>query len=104
MKSFEGLGLKPQTVYPDTACRKAFSGSGRRVQGIIINGCVRDTAVIGGLQLGVKALAPYPLKSSKRDPGLADVPVTFAGVRVSPGDWVYADGDGVLVSPEELKL
>ena len=74
------------------------------MQGIIINGCVRDTAVIGGLQLGVKALAPFPLKSSKRDPGLADVPVTFAGVRVSPDDWVYADGDGVLVAPDELKL
>ena len=58
----------------------------------------------GALPLGVKALAAYPLKSSKRDPGLADVPVTFAGVRVSPGDWVYADGDGVLVAPEELKL
>ncbi|KAK9821906.1 hypothetical protein WJX81_000937 [Elliptochloris bilobata] len=72
--------------------------------GIIINGCVRDTAVIAGLELGVKALAPYPLKSSKRDPGLAGVPVTFAGVRVSPGDYVYADGDGVLVAPQELKL
>ena len=52
----------------------------------------------------LQALATYPLKSSKRDPGLRDVPVAFAGVRVSPGDWVYADGDGVLVAPRELKL
>jgi len=74
------------------------------VQGIIINGCVRDSAVIATLPLGVKALAAYPLKSSKRDPGLADVPVALAGVRVSPGDWVYADGDGVLVAPEQLVL
>jgi regulator of RNase E activity RraA len=56
------------------------------------------------MPLGVKALATYPLKSSKRDPGLREVPVTIAGVTVSPGDYLYADKDGVLVSPEELKL
>jgi regulator of RNase E activity RraA len=48
---------------------------------------------------------PLPLqKSSKRDPGLRDVPVTFAGVSIKPGDWVYADADGILVSPTPLKL
>lgn len=56
------------------------------------------------MPLGVKALATYPLKSSKRDPGLRDVAVSFAGVTVRPGDWVYADKDGVLVSPRELKM
>jgi regulator of ribonuclease activity A len=56
------------------------------------------------MPLGVKALATYPLKSSKRDPGLRDVPVSFAGVTIKPGDWIYADKDGVLVAPHELKL
>ena len=74
------------------------------LQGIIINGCIRDSEDIGKMELGVKALATYPLKSSKRDPGLRDVPVTFGGVTFRPGDWVYADGDGILVAPEELKL
>ena len=50
-----------------------------RVQGIIVNGCIRDSEDIGKMELGVKALATYPLKSSKRDPGLRDVPVSFAG-------------------------
>jgi len=72
--------------------------------GIIINGCIRDSLDISKMDLGVKALATFPLKSSKRDPGLRDVSVSFAGVTVSPGDWVYADGDGVLVSKEALKL
>jgi regulator of ribonuclease activity A len=72
--------------------------------GIIINGCIRDSDDISRMPLGVKALATFPLKSSKRDPGLRDVPVSFAGVTVKPGDWVYADKDGVLVSPQELKL
>ncbi len=74
------------------------------LQGIIINGCIRDSDDISRMDLGVKALATYPLKSSKRDPGLRDVPVTFGGVTFRPGDWVYADKDGILVSPEELKL
>lgn len=59
---------------------------------------------IGRMPLGVKALATFPLKSAKRDKGLRDVPVSFAGVTVKPGDWVYADKDGVIVSPEELTL
>jgi regulator of ribonuclease activity A len=74
------------------------------LQGIIINGCIRDSEDIGKMPLGVKAITTYPLKSSKRDKGLRDVPVTFGGVTFKPGDWVYADKDGILVSPEELKL
>lgn len=66
--------------------------------GIIINGCIRDSADIAKMPLGVKAITTYPLKSSKRDVGLRDVAVTFAGATFRPGDWVHADGDGVLVS------
>ena len=71
--------------------------------GIIVNGCIRDSAVIATMPIGVKALGTHPLKSSKRDIGLRDVTVLFAGVTVQAGDWVYADKDGVLVSPNELK-
>lgn len=46
------------------------------------------------MPLGVKALNTFPLKSAKRDKGLRDVPVSFAGVTVHPGDWVYADKVG----------
>lgn len=55
------------------------------------------------MPLGVKALNTYPLKSSKRDPGLRDVPVNIAGCLIKPGDWIYADKDGILVSSKELK-
>ena len=72
--------------------------------GIIINGCIRDSEDISKMPLGVKALNTFPLKSSKRDQGLRDVPVTFAGVTWKPGNYVYADKDGVLVATEELKL
>lgn len=73
--------------------------------GIVINGCLRDSEDIGTMPIGVKAIAPHPVKSSKRDPGLRDVPVTFAGVTVRPGDWIYADMDGILVGgPDKYEL
>lgn len=69
-----------------------------------MHGYIRDSADIAQMPLGVKALGTYPLKSSKRDPGLRDVPVSFGGVVFRPGDWVYADKDGILVAAQELKL
>ena len=72
--------------------------------GIIINGCCRDSEDIGKMDIGVKTIGTHPLKSSKRDKGLKDVDVSFAGVTFRPGDYVYADGDGVLVSSEKLEL
>jgi regulator of ribonuclease activity A len=56
------------------------------------------------MPLGVKALNTYPLKSSKRDLGLRDIPITIGGAIFKPGDWVYADKDGILVSPEKLAI
>eukprot|EP00894_Picocystis_sp_ML_P004858 jgi/Pico_ML_1/55375/g1069.t1 len=72
--------------------------------GVLVNGCIRDSEDIGKMDLGVKAIATHPLKSSKRDKGLRDVPVSFAGVRICPGDHLYADKDGVLVSKDPLVL
>ena len=71
--------------------------------GIVLNACVRDSAVLAGIELGIKALGTHPLKSSKRDPGLRDVEVHFGGVRFQPGAWLYADADGVLVCTEPAR-
>lgn len=72
--------------------------------GIIINGCVRDTAELAGEKVGIKALGVHPRKSEKRGLGIYDVPVKFAGVRIYPGDWIYADEDGIILSPAKLDL
>lgn len=74
----------------------------RTIQGIIVNGCIRDSEDIGKMPLLVKALNTYPLKSSKRDPGMSNVEVSFGGVSFKPGHWVYADKDGILVSDSSL--
>ena len=70
--------------------------------GVIVYGCVRDTAEIAATEVGVLGLAAHPRKSIKRGEGQTGLPVTFLGVTIAPGDWIYVDGDGVLVSKRKL--
>lgn len=70
--------------------------------GVVVYGCVRDTAELAVTDLGVKALAACPLKSRKRGQGERDVPVRFAGVTFRSGHYLYADGDGVIVAEQIL--
>ena len=71
-------------------------------QGIIVYGCIRDSAVIANINIGVKALNTNPRKSVKKGAGERDVAITFADVTINPGDYVYADEDGVVISAEKL--
>jgi regulator of ribonuclease activity A len=66
--------------------------------GVIVYGCIRDSAEIAEIDVGVKALATHPRKSIKRGEGVRDVAVTFAGVTFSPGEIVHADADGIVVT------
>jgi len=70
--------------------------------GVIIYGCIRDSAELGGMKLALRALGTMPLRSEKRGDGERDVPVRFAGVTFRPGDYVYADEDGIVVAREPL--
>lgn len=70
--------------------------------GLIINGCVRDTRVLATIALGVKALSSNPRKSVKKGQGEEGVEVTFAGLTFRPGQWVYCDEDGILLSETRL--
>lgn len=70
--------------------------------GVIVWGCIRDSAAISTMELGVFALATHPLKTVKKNLGDAEVPVSFAGIEFRPGDWLYADEDGLIVSAERL--
>lgn len=67
--------------------------------GVVIDGCVRDVAELAGFALGIRALAPMPLPTEKRQQGQRDVAVQIQGVWVYPGDWLYADEDGMVVMP-----
>jgi regulator of ribonuclease activity A len=70
--------------------------------GVIIHGCIRDSAELGRMDLGIRALGTMPLRSDKRGEGDRDVPVRFAGVTFRPGEFVYVDEDGVIVAHTAL--
>jgi len=70
--------------------------------GVVVYGCVRDRVELAACQVGVKALASHPRKSEKKNLGEFDVPVRIAGVWIRPGDHLYADEDGILVSRDAL--
>lgn len=70
--------------------------------GILVYGCIRDSRAIGAMDVGVFALSTHPLKSVKRGVGEADIVVTFGGVSFAPGEYLYADDDGVVVAATAL--
>lgn len=70
--------------------------------GVIINGCIRDSAEINTMPIGVKALNTIPIKSKKGGVGEINVPVNFAGVTFTPGEFVYSDEDGIITSATKL--
>ncbi len=70
--------------------------------GVLMYGCIRDAKEISEMPLGVKALATIPKKSVKKGAGESGNPVTFAQVEFRPGDWLYADEDGVVTLPSNL--
>ena len=70
--------------------------------GLVINGAIRDVDEIGATALGVQALGRCPLKTEKLGMGQRDVVVSFGGVSIAPGDYVYADNNGVIVSRRPL--
>jgi regulator of ribonuclease activity A len=70
--------------------------------GIVVNGCIRDSAAIAGMDIGVLALGTHPRKTDKNNVGQAGVALAFGNVAFHPGEWLYADDDGVLVSAVEL--
>jgi regulator of ribonuclease activity A len=70
----------------------------RGLAGIMMNGCIGDSRELAGIEVGVLALATSPLRSRKQGKGQRDVPVRFGGLTWAPGQYAYADEDGVVVA------
>ena len=67
--------------------------------GVVVCGCVRDVSELVRCEVGIRALGVIPLPTEKRNQGERDVAVQVQGVWVRPGDWLYADADGIVVMP-----
>ena len=71
----------------------AKAGADNGWAGVIVNGCVRDSAELARLPIGVKALGTHPLKSSKRDKGMVRALSATPAARPRPA------ADGGLTHP-----
>jgi regulator of ribonuclease activity A len=69
---------------------------------VVIDGCVRDVAELAVLDVGIRALASIPMATERKNQGLQDLAVQIQGVWVHPGDWLYADADGIVISATQL--
>ncbi|OIP19004.1 MAG: ribonuclease [Comamonadaceae bacterium CG2_30_57_122] len=70
--------------------------------GVVIDGCVRDVAELAQLDVGIRALASIPMPTEKKNQGLKDLALQIQGVWVKPGEWLYADADGMVISATRL--
>ena len=70
--------------------------------GLVIDGCVRDVKMLAELRLGIRALGSQPMPTVKRNAGQCNMAVHVQSVSVRPGDWLYADADGIVISASQL--
>ena len=56
-------------------------------------------ATLRTLDLGIKVLGSNPRKSAKTGAGERDVPVSFGGITIQPGNTITSDEDGIVVHP-----
>lgn len=93
-----GASLRRALVGGNLAAAAARNGWA----GMVVDGCVRDVAELAAARVGIRALACMPLPTEKRGQGLRDIAVRIQGVWVFPGDWLYADADGIVISGTNL--
>ncbi|KAM9983661.1 hypothetical protein ACTFIY_000373 [Dictyostelium cf. discoideum] len=95
----DGGGSLKKALLGDLLAEKA---SLNEWEGIIIYGCIRDVDEIALTDLGVQALNSVPMKTEKLGLGDVDISITFGGVTFIPGEFVYADNNGIIVSQTNL--
>jgi len=91
----DGGGSMRRSMLGDLLAAKALDNGWA---GVVVFGAIRDSAAIGAMALGVKALGTCPRKTDKLGQGLRDVPVQFGGLLIRPGEWLCADADGVVLA------
>ena len=95
----DGGGSQRRALLGDMLAEKAAANGWA---GLVINGVIRDVDEIGQTNLGVQALGTCPIKTEKLGMGQRDIVIHMGGADIAPGDYVYADNNGVIVSKRAL--
>ncbi|APX93302.1 ribonuclease activity regulator protein RraA [Halomonas sp. 1513] len=72
--------------------------------GVVIHGCVRDVDVLAEMEFGVQALGVHPRRGSATGGGQRDQRLHVAGASIVPGQWLYADNNGIVIAARRLAL
>jgi regulator of ribonuclease activity A len=72
--------------------------------GIVINGCCRDVHELKTMAFGVQAIAAFPIKSTRKGVGDTGLEIDMVGVTVAPGQWLYADETGIVITDKQLPV
>ena len=97
----DGAGELTQALMGDIMASYAESLG---VQGLVIDGAIRDVGALGQRDFPVYARGVTHRGPYKNGPGEINVPVTVGGMVVHPGDIVVGDEDGVLaISPADVE-
>lgn len=105
--------LKPNEIYIASGASTAYAMWGelmstaalqRGAVGVILNGYLRDAEGIAALNFPAFCWGSYATDQKMRGRVVAyRVPIVVGGVRVFPGDILYADEDGVVVVPQKVE-
>jgi regulator of ribonuclease activity A len=97
----DGHGSCQRALLGDQMALKAIKNGW---EGVIVYGAVRDAIALSEMDLGVKALATCPFRTEKRDGGQVNVTLSLINQMVQPGDYIYADWNGILLSKNALAI
>ena len=95
----DGGGSLARAMLGDLLAAKAVENGWN---GVLVLGAIRDSSAMAAMDLGVKALGTVPCKTERKGAGERDVSLSLGPVAVHPGQWIYADGDGVIVAESRL--
>ncbi|KZN12742.1 putative 4-hydroxy-4-methyl-2-oxoglutarate aldolase [Marinomonas sp. TW1] len=97
----DGGGSKRRALLGDMLAEKASKNGW---EGFVIHGAIRDVNAQSELDIGIHALCAHPLPTEKKGLGKLGQTVSFAGIQIAEGDYIYCDLNGTLVSKQALPL
>ena len=94
----DGKGYASSALFGELMATQALAAG---LAGVVIDGAVRDTDVLGAGALPVFASCRNPAGPTKGLGGTIGLDISIGGVAVRAGDLVIGDSDGVVVIPRD---
>lgn len=97
----DAQGVEHASMVGDQIALRAYENNW---SGILINGAVRDVQILSSISIGIFAKSSIPMKTDKNNLGSRSVDLFFGNVMIKPGNWLYADSNGWVISNKELEF